>query len=115
MFLLNKFWREKHIKLIIVGSPEVMNNRQEHDLITKLNSWLILPFEKEKIPFINLCSKNFKDMLGPDKVHYNETGHLQLAKSIEEKIIALLFGEAQTWMQSILSFYPMKQKLFQAR
>jgi lysophospholipase L1-like esterase len=61
-----------------------------------LNRELRVVFEKQKITYINLFSEDFPEtLLGPDKVHYNEAGHFQLAQKIEEKIFTLPVSEVQ--------------------
>ena len=90
LLILNEHCRIKNIPLIIVGSPEVRNDKTERKLIEKLNNTLIAASSENRITFVNLFSRDFPEgMLGPDKVHYNEAGHFQLAKKIEEAVLKI--------------------------
>jgi hypothetical protein len=90
IFSISDACRKKDIQFTVVGSPEVKNNEKERQLILTLNEELIKTFSKEKITYVNLFSKDFPDsMLGPDKVHYNDEGHFQLTKKIEEELIMI--------------------------
>jgi hypothetical protein len=87
IFDLDAMCRERNIRFVVICPPAVLNDPQERGLLSKLNEQLIASLDKSKISHINLFSPDFPDtMLGPDKVHYNPEGHLQLAKKIEEKI-----------------------------
>ena len=75
--------RRKNIQLIVIGPPAVQNDKRERALLVNLNAALA-----RVIPnYVDLFSEEFPDrMLGPDKVHYNDAGHFQLAKKIEERL-----------------------------
>lgn len=86
---------QKNIRLIVVGPPAVSNDSYERQLLTKLNLELISSFAKQNIKYVNLFSGDFPEtLLGPDKVHYNDAGHFQLAKKIEEQLVTLPFVAA---------------------
>ena len=90
---LHKSCLQKNIRFIVVGPPAVSNDLHERQLLTKLNRELISSFAKQNITYVNLFSEDFPEtMLGPDKVHYNDAGHLQLAQKIEEQLVTLPFA-----------------------
>lgn len=94
LLALNESCKQKNIHFIVVGPPAVSNDIDERNLLIKLNRELMSSLEKQKIVYINLFSEDFPaTMLGPDQIHYNDTGHFHLAKKIEEAIAILLFAE----------------------
>jgi hypothetical protein len=96
LLLLHQLCIQKNIRFIVMGPPAVSNDKQERKLLINLNRELMSCFEKEKINYVNLFSADFPEsLLGPDKVHYSDNGHFQLAKKIEEKIITPPFAEVQ--------------------
>lgn len=83
---LSEACRKRSIRLIVVSPPAVQNDPVERALLVNLNLDIIKSFEN----YIDLFSGDFSDnMLGPDKVHYNDAGHSLLAKKIEEKLFTL--------------------------
>lgn len=76
--------KQKNIRLIVVGPPNISNDVLEKKSLQKLNSELLNYFSSKDFCHLNLFDEKIfqKNIFDADKLHFNELGHSLLAEKL---------------------------------